>query len=346
MANGEHYLWNIVEELSKKDGVTEIVINGPGDIFVEKNCTFYHVKNEAMVEDISAFIREIATFNGRECNETMPILDGSMPDGSRVNIIHAPYANKSSAVTIRRYSKNIKTFDGDESLFGLGSKWILFFKALIESEVNIVVSGGTGVGKTTFLNLLIKELSPQVRLITIEDTIELDIGLPNCVRLEGSSSKASRLGDITHRDLVKNALRMRPDRIVLGEIRGGELFDLLQAMNTGHRGVLTSIHSNSPNEVFSRMENLYYFVGNNLPVKVVRAQMSSGIDFVVHLTKTKDGVRVVSEISEVTGMEGDTILTGPIALWDGEKLASTGLVPQCWSRVVENSSLVALDFFN
>jgi pilus assembly protein CpaF len=206
--------------------------------------------------------------------------------------------------------------------------------------MNIIVSGGTGVGKTTFLNLLLRELSPAERVVTIEDTIEISLSLPNVVRLEASGQQK-----LTMSDLVKNTLRMRPDRIIIGEVRGGELFDLLQAMNTGHEGSMSSIHANNTGECLNRMENLFLMSGFDLPFHVVRKQMALGIDFIVQLNRDREGNRIISQITEVTGMEANTVLTQDIALAEDGPLLKTGLSPQN-RRKLEKMGGLRPDFFN
>lgn len=321
-------IWNLINDLNKKTGITEILINSPKHVFVERAGQFIQLNANLPAQDIAVFIKEIADLNQKVCDHDHPILDGNLPDGSRINIINEPFVQGSPAISIRKYLKSISSFDHNPSAFGLTPKWIEFFKAMMSARLNIVVSGGTGVGKTTFLNLLINEISKGERLITIEDTLELSINLPNVVRLESGAKALQSKSNLSTRDLVKNTLRMRPDRIIIGETRGPELFDLLQAMNTGHEGSMTSVHANSGGECLSRMETLFLLAGFEIPLIVVRKQMSSAINFIVQLGRDQEGARVITEIIEVCGMEGQIILTQTIAERIDGQLVFKGIPPK------------------
>lgn len=337
-------IWNLINDLSKKSGITEILINGPQNVFVERGGQFIQLNANLPENDIKDFINEVAAFNKKECNSDQPILDGNLPDGSRINIISEPFVQGSPAISIRKYLKFISTFDKLPDIFGLNPTWIEFLKAVIASRVNVVVSGGTGVGKTTFLNLLLNEIPKTERVITIEDTIELTTNMPNVVRLESGAKSLMSKSSLSTRDLVKNTLRMRPDRIVIGEARGGELFDLLQAMNTGHDGSMTSVHASSGYECLSRMETLFLLSGFEIPLNVVRKQMSSAIQFIIQLGRDKEGKRVITEILEVCGMEGPVILMQPIAIREDGFLVFKGLAPKCMERLHLQGGL-PLSFF-
>ena len=234
----------LLKKLSTKSGITEIVINGHDDIFVEKQGEFISIDVKITQDSINEFISDVAVFNKRDLDENNPLFNGSLPDGSRINIAAPPIRMEGPAITIRRFLKSIQTFDSRQGIFGLSPDWVNFLKAAVKARMNIVVSGGTGVGKTTFLNLLLQEVEKRQRKVIIEDVREINIAMPNTIRMESMQLSSGR--DITIRDLVKNSLRMRPDRIVIGEIRGEEVFDLLQAMNTGHDGCFASIHANTP----------------------------------------------------------------------------------------------------
>jgi pilus assembly protein CpaF len=232
------------------------------------------------------------------------------------------------AITIRKFLKSIQTFDSRKGIFGLSPDWIEFLKAAMKAKLNIIVSGGTGVGKTTFLNLLLQETEKNERKIIIEDTRELNVVLPNTIRME--SALLSSKKPISIRDLVKNSLRMRPDRIIIGEIRGEEIFDLLQAMNTGHDGCLATIHANTPRECVSRMETLYFLSGYEVPYSVIRHQIGRSIDLVIQLKRNREGMRVVSHITEVTEMSGEQVLMQDIGVLskDLNYIVSTNLIPK------------------
>ena len=337
-------VWNLLNDLSKKSGITEILINGPKNVFVEKGGEFIQLNANIPAEDIKNFIKEVAELNHKYCDNDNPILDGNLPDGSRINIINEPFVNGGPAISIRKYLKLITSFDDNPTIFGLSPHWIIFIKAIIATRLNTVISGGTGVGKTTFLNLMINEISKHERIIAIEDTPELSINLPNVVRLESGSKTLQSKSTLTTRDLVKNTLRMRPDRIIVGETRGGELFDLLQAMNTGHDGSMTSVHASSAAECLSRMETLVLLSGIEIPFNVVRRQISSAIGFIIQLGRDKEGNRVISEIIEVCGMEGNTFLIQQIAIREEGFLEFKGLVPKTMEKLHRIGNL-PLNFF-
>lgn len=342
---GQNTVWNLINDLNKKSGITEIAINGPRHVFVEKGGHFIQINANIPKEDILQFVQEVADINRKKCDHNHPILDGNLPDGSRINIIMEPFVLGSPAISIRKYLKFITTFDSNPNIFGLDEKWLELIKAMIGSKSNIVVSGGTGVGKTTFLNLLISEIPKAERVVTIEDTLELTVNMPNVVRLESGAKANYSEANLSTRDLVKNTLRMRPDRIIIGETRGGELFDLLQAMNTGHEGSMTSVHSNSAGECLSRMETLFLLAGFEIPLIVVRKQMASAVDFIVQLGRDSDGNRVITEVAEICGMEGSTILTQQILLRDDEShLKFTGFAPKSMEKLHKLGGL-PLNFF-
>lgn len=332
-------IWNLINDLNKKTGITEILINGPRHVFVERAGQFIQLNANLPASDISTFIKEVATQNQKVCDHDNPILDGTLPDGSRINIINEPFVQGSPAISIRKYLKTISSFDNNPNVFGLTPRWIEFFKAMMTAKLNIVVSGGTGVGKTTFLNLLINEIAASDRIITIEDTLELSITLPNVVRLESGAKSLQSKSNLSTRDLVKNTLRMRPDRIIIGETRGPELFDLLQAMNTGHEGSMTSVHANSGGECLSRMETLFLLAGFEIPLVVVRKQMASAINFIVQLGRDTEGQRVIVEIIEVCGMEGQTMLTQTIASREDGFLRFKGIAPKVFDSLHRDGGL-------
>ncbi|MCO4753138.1 MAG: CpaF family protein [Bacteriovoracaceae bacterium] len=325
--NANNEVWKLLEELSSKSGISEVIINNVDNVYIEREGELIRLNAKFSPEDIVSFCKEVAQFNKRQFNREHPILDGLLPDGSRINIISSVYTTSSPAITIRKYLTNLTSFDQSPGLFGLSPKWITFLKALVSSKQNIIISGGTGNGKTTFLNMLMQEVSPTERVVTIEDTKELQFKVPNTVRLITRNAASSIETPLGTRELLKNTLRMRPDRIIIGEVRGEEAFDLLQAMNTGHQGSMCTIHANSPAESLSRLENLFLFSGYDVPLKAVRAQMCSAIDFIIQLDKDKDGKRIVRKITEISNMESDNILLQDIAVNKDGQAAFTGLVP-------------------
>lgn len=331
-----------IDELSKKSGITELIINRPDNIFVEKDGEMIRLDIKFTEKEIEDFCLEIARFNHKDFDADHPIMDGNLPDGSRVNFLHRDYTNTSHVITVRRYLKHIKTFDASPAIFGLTTQWMELFKAMVKARMNVVVSGGTGVGKTTFLNLMLQEIPQRERVITIEDTRELQFNLPNVARLEARPGFGGQVG-LTIRDLLKNTLRMRPDRIVVGEVRGGEVFDLLQAMNTGHEGSMTSVHANSPGECLLRLENLYLLSGYDLPIKALRFQISTAIDYIIQIRRDRAGKRIVSQVSEVTNMESDKILMQDIGTLKNDEFVFTGLVPSNFDRLQKAG--LSKDFF-
>lgn len=325
-------IYDLIDEITKVSGISELIINKPDNVYVEKDGELIRLDVQFTEIEIEAFCKDIAKYNRKDFSSETPILDGNLPDGSRVNLLHKDYTNNTHAVTIRRYSKAIQTFDGVPGIFGLDESWVRFLKLMVKARFNIIVAGGTGVGKTTFLNLMLQEISPDERVITIEDTRELKFHLPNVVRLEARPSVLDKPG-LSIRDLLKNTLRMRPDRIIVGEVRSGEVFDLLQAMNTGHEGSMTSVHANSPGETLMRLENLYLLSGHDLPLRALRYQISSAVDFIIQIKRDRKGRRHVAHITEIAGMEGERILMQDVGIVKDDNLKFSGLVPSKVSRL-------------
>ncbi len=339
--NSENTVWKLLTDLSNKRGISEISINGPEKVFVERDGKLIQLAVSLDGQDIQNFVNDLEEQKsqrvGFEYNPG-PILNTSLTDGSRVNIIKPPFTQGFPAISIRRFLKDIKKFETTEGIFGLYGKWVDFFKACVRARANLIISGGTGTGKSTFLNLLLQEVPVEQRVITIEDTIELNFNLPNLIRLEAFASGGSGVG---MRELVKNTLRMRPDRIIIGESRGEEFFDLLMAMNTGHDGSMSTIHSNSGSECLQRMESLFLMSGFDVPSRAIKKQISSGVDFVIQINRDKDGKRIISEIIELTGMEADNILVSTIASFDEEEggLKQTAVTPSIIDRLVKMGGL-------
>nr|WP_092075030.1 CpaF family protein [Dendrosporobacter quercicolus]NSL49995.1 CpaF family protein [Dendrosporobacter quercicolus DSM 1736]SDN27884.1 pilus assembly protein CpaF [Dendrosporobacter quercicolus] len=298
-----------IEPLLKDETVTEIMINGPKRIFVERLGKLHITKVRFYDEThLMSIIERIVTPLGRRVDEASPLVDARLADGSRVNIIIPPLSLTGPCVTIRKFAQNPLTV---ENLIGFGSlseAMAGFLRACIAARINIVVSGGTGSGKTTTLNVLSSFVPSDERVVTIEDAAELQLMQEHVVTLESRPANIEGRGQITIRDLVRNALRMRPDRIIVGEVRSGEALDMLQAMNTGHDGSLTTAHANSPRDVLSRLETMVLMAGMELPVKAIREQISSAIDLIIQQSRLRDGSRKITHITEVQKMEGDVIV--------------------------------------
>jgi len=341
--NLQNSVWKMIDDLSKKSGITEIIINNTDNVYIEREGELIRLNIKHGADHINAFIKDIARLNHTEFNAKFPILDGSLPDGSRINIISSDFTGSAPAITIRKYLKTIQSFDTSPGIFGLSDKMVKLLSTMVLAKKNLIISGGTGNGKTTFMNLLLQEISSIERVITIEDTRELQVRLPNCVRLLSKVSSNPEAKSLSTRDLLKNTLRMRPDRIIIGEVRGEEAFDLLQAMNTGHDGSMCTIHSNNPPEAVSRLENLFMFAGFDIPVKAIRQQITSAVDFIIQLDRNRDGKRIVSKITEINGMEGDRILMSDIVSTQNGKPVLTGLVPQSMKSLMEYG--LTSDFF-
>ncbi len=329
-------VWILIEKLSTKTGITEIAINGPDDVYIEKDGNFVPVEVKITQKSILEFVQQVASFNQKDIDDSSPLFNGNLPDGSRVNITMPPIRIDGPAITIRRFLKNLQSFDSRPGIFGLSPEWVSFLRAAVKAKFNIIISGGTGVGKTTFLNLLLQESEKHDRKILIEDVRELNIQMPNTIRMESTILPNGRA--ITIRDLVKNSLRMRPDRLVIGEIRGEEVFDLLQALNTGHDGCIATIHANQPRECLMRMESLYLLSGHEVPFQVIRHQIGRGLDLIIQLKRNRNGLRVVSHITEVCEMSGDQVLMQDLGVLgkDMDYIVSTKFLPKNIERLEKN----------
>lgn len=307
---------DILQELVDQKDITEIMINGTGGIFIEKNGRMMPWEKQfASKEKLEDVIQQIVSKCNRVVNESSPIVDARLENGSRVNIVLAPVALNGPIVTIRKFPEKPISM---EDLIGYGSvseEVALFLKELVIAGYNIMVSGGTGSGKTTFLNALSQYIPKTERIITIEDSAELQLqDVENLVKLETRNATAEGTKEINIRDLIRTSLRMRPDRIIVGEVRGGEAFDMLQALNTGHDGSLSTGHANSALDMLSRLETMA-LMGMELPLSAIRRQIASGVDIIVHLGRLRDKSRRVLEIVEVVGMEQDEIVTQPLYLF-------------------------------
>lgn len=297
-----------LEDLLADDSVTEIMVNGPDRIFVERSGKLVLSNKTFMdAQSVMSVIERIVAPLGRRVDESQPYVDARLADGSRVNCVIHPLSLIGPCITIRKFAKR-QLFDKDLINYGtLTNDMAEFLKVCVKVRKNIVVSGGTGSGKTTLLNVLSNYLPEDERILTIEDAAELRLNQPHLVRLEARPPNIEGRGAITIRDLVRNALRMRPDRIIVGECRGGEALDMLQAMNTGHDGSLTTVHANAPRDVIARLETMVLMSGMELPSRAIREQIASAIDIIVHESRLSDGSRKVTCISEVVGLEGNQI---------------------------------------
>lgn len=290
------------------DSISEVMVNGPKQVYVERSGKLQ--LTDASFEDnkhVMRIIEKIVSPLGRRIDESSPMVDARLPDGSRVNAIIPPLAIDGPSITIRKFSKKPLEISNLIGYGTLTSEMALFIEACIKARLNIVVSGGTGSGKTTTLNVLSSFIPYDERIVTIEDAAELQLRQDHVVRLESKPANVEGKGAITIRELVKNSLRMRPDRIVIGEVRGGEALDMLQAMNTGHDGSLTTGHANSPRDMLARLETMVLMSGMDLPVRAIREQVSSAIDVIIQQTRMKDGSRKITHITEVQGIERDII---------------------------------------
>jgi pilus assembly protein CpaF len=306
-----------LEPLLRDGEITEIMVNGPNDIFVERSGKIFAVDAQFTNDThLRRTIDKIVSRVGRRIDESSPMVDARLADGSRVNAVIAPIALDGSILTIRKFSQDPFT-DLDLIAFGtLTAQGRDFLRACVLGRRNIVISGGTGSGKTTLLNVLSSFIPADERIVTVEDAAELQLRQRHVLRLEARPSNTEGKGQISIRDLVKNALRMRPDRIVVGEIRDGAALDMLQAMNTGHDGSLTTVHANAPRDSLARLETLVLMAGIALPVKAIRDQVASALDLIVQVGRLKDGSRRITAITEVEGMESDVITLQDLFTFD------------------------------
>ncbi|MSV48353.1 MAG: CpaF family protein [Actinobacteria bacterium] len=348
-----------IDCLLREEAVTEIMVNGPDRVFVERDGKLTKDPNVRFLDEdhVRRVIDKIVSAIGRRIDESTPMVDARLPDGSRVNAVIAPLAIGGPFLTIRKFSADPLQI---EDLIRFGSVNVHaaeFLQACILGRLNGVVSGGTGSGKTTMLNVLSSFIPDDERIVTVEDAKELQLHQEHVLSMESRPSNVEGRGEVTIRDLVKNCLRMRPDRIVVGECRSGEALDMLQAMNTGHDGSLTTVHANSPRDTLARLETLVLMAGFDLPIRAIREQMASAIDIIVQLTRLRDGTRRVTHITEVQGMEGDIITLQDVFLFDfgagvdehgrfrGE-LRATGVRPKFAEKLADQGILLGAEVFN
>ena len=346
-----------LEPLLRDAAITEIMVNGFDQVYIERDGRIIEV--DARFSDdghLRRTIDKIVGRVGRRIDESSPMVDARLPDGSRVNAIIPPLALDGPALTIRKFAADPFT-DQDLVDFGtLSPETARFLAKCVEGSLNILVSGGTGAGKTTLLNVLSSYIPADERIVTVEDAAELQLFQEHVIRLEARPPNIEGRGEIRIRDLVKNSLRMRPDRIVVGEIRDDAALDMLQAMNTGHDGSICTVHSNSPRDTLARVETMVLMGGVDLPVRAIREQVASAIDLIVHQARLKDGSRRVTHISEVVGMEGDVITMQDLFVldmtegWDSDgrfhgQLVSTGLRPRFLQTLLERDIHVDVELF-
>jgi pilus assembly protein CpaF len=306
-----------IDKLLKDPDVTEVMVNGAESVYIERSGKIERADAE-FVDDVHLrrIIDKIVSEVGRRIDESNPMVDARLPDGSRVNAVIPPLAYGGPFLTIRKFAED--PFQVDDLIrFGtLNAASARFLQACVVGRLNCIVSGGTGTGKTTTLNVLSSFIPTGERIVTIEDAKELQLHQDHVLPLEARPANIEGRGEVTIRDLVKNSLRMRPDRVVIGECRGGESLDMLQAMNTGHDGSITTIHSNSPRDTLSRIETMTLMSGFDLPIRAIREQMASALDCIIHLSRLRDGTRRITHITEVQGMEGDVITLQDVFLFD------------------------------
>ncbi len=346
-----------LEQLLRDQNVTEIMVNGPRQIFIERAGKL--ILSETTFRDdehVMQVVEKIVNAMGRHIDEASPMVDARLKDGSRVNIIIPPLSLVGPVVTIRKFSKKPFTINDLINFGSLTPRMASFLEACVRGNLNMMVSGGTGSGKTTLLNVLSSFIPDGQRVVTLEDAAELQLNQAHVVTLESRPANMEGKGEISIRDLLKNALRMRPDRIIVGEVRGGEALDMLQAMNTGHDGSLSTAHANSPRDVIARLETMVMMTGAEMPMMAIRSQITSALDIIVQQSRLRDGSRRITSISEVTGMEGDTVSMQDIFVYetDGARDAQgrfvgrfrpTGIRPRCIQKIRSNGVAVNDEWF-
>lgn len=346
-----------LQPLLDDESITEIMINGHTQVYVEKAGKIQLAEVNFRDEShLMTIIDRIVSSIGRHIDESSPMVDARLKDGSRVNVIIPPLSLVGPVVTIRKFSKTPYTAQNLIDFGSISPKMVSFLEACVKGRLNIVVSGGTGSGKTTLLNVLSGFIPENERIVTVEDAAEIQLTQEHVITLESRTANTEGRGQVDIRDLVKNCLRMRPDRIIVGEVRSGEALDMLQAMNTGHDGSLTTTHANTPRDTISRLETMTLMAGLDLPLMAIRSQIESAIDVIVQQARMRDGTRRVTHITEITGMEGDIIAMQDIFVYDTDgtmdsqgkfkgKFKSTGIHPMCAEKIKLNGIPIRDDWF-
>ena len=346
-----------IESFLQDSSVSEVMVNGPDSIYIERSG--HLIKTETRfrnAEHLMHIIDRIVSAVGRRVDESSPMVDARLLDGSRVNVIIPPLSLIGPCLTIRKFSRDVLTVDKMIEFGSFDERMAQFLEACVRGRLNIVVSGGTGSGKTTLLNVLSSYVPESERIVTLEDSAELQLHQDNLVTLETRPANIEGEGEISMRDLVRNALRMRPDRIIVGEVRTGEALDMLQAMNTGHDGSMTTAHANSARDLLSRLETMVLMSGMELPLRAIRSQIASAVDIVVQIARMRDGSRKIINISEITGMEGDIITMQDLFRFEQQgidsdgrlrgEFVSEGLRPLCSEKLELNGIHLPIDLFS
>ena len=344
-----------LEPLLRDPEITEIMVNRADSIYIEKAGRIFKTDLQFSDEEhLRRTIDRIVSRVGRRVDEASPMVDARLPDGSRVNAVLPPIALDGCSLTIRKFSKDPFTVKDLVTIGTLTRSSAEVLEACVRGRLNMIISGGTGSGKTTTLNVLSSFIPDDERIITVEDAAELQLGQPHVLRMESRPSNVEGQGQVTIRDLVRNSLRMRPDRIIVGEVRDSAALDMMQAMNTGHDGSLSTVHANSSRDALSRIETMVLMAGMDLPVRVIREQIASAMDLVVQIARLRDGSRHVTNISEITGMEGDTILMQDLFAFDYNvhdeggalgKLVPTGITPNFTDKLKDHGVDLSSEYF-
>jgi pilus assembly protein CpaF len=346
-----------IEEFLADPEITEVMVNGPKEVFIEREGKIYKTNTQfADVGHLRSVIDGIVARVGRRIDESSPMVDARLPDGSRVNAVIHPVAIGGPFLTVRKFSQDPFTAENLIS-FGTFSRAVSdFLQLCVNGKLNMLISGGTGAGKTTTLNVISSFIPHDERIVTVEDAVELRLSQPHVLQMESRPPNIEGRGQIVIRDLVRNALRMRPDRIVVGEVRGAEALDMLQAMNTGHEGSISTLHANSPRDALARLETMVLMAGMDLPVRAIREQITAAVDVIVHQSRMRDGTRRITHVSEVEGMEGDVITLQDIFAFDYSmgmdphgrylgRMRPTGIRPKFVTKLADQGIQVAPSMF-